>query len=343
VWDVTDLTAPFQTDFVDYGNLPSPGTLVQYQNTFFVAGTSITYFTLNTTGQVQTLGSFFVNNTYVIMGLFVFNNKLVASLELGGEASFNIGPNNVYTLDGQFTTLAAPLQAAADNYAYGALYTCRWLSGPVGNYAYYLNIVPTAGLTDIAQGELRTAVLDNTVTTTTASVTTASTATVGATTAGVSSTTRSTVATVVGTTGGATTSALATSGATASSATVSTSATTGTSVQLHQTITLTYPVDTVVSDQDVRDLITRAGGNPSDWSIAISSSAGKKTVVEIQADASVVSSSDAVALQQAISTDATFVAAGGTSSVKVNQKSASSTLSVLAVILILLVVPFVWY
>jgi len=301
---------------------------VQYQNTFFVAGTSITYFTLNATGQVQTLGEFFQNNTYVVMGLFVFNNKLVVSLELGGEASFNIGANNVFTLDGAFATLSAPLQAASDNYAYGALYTCRWLTGPIGNYAYYLNTVPTAGLTDIAQGELRTAVLDNTSSTTSA---VSATVTASVSTSGVTASTGAVTGTTTrATTGVSVSSGSTTGGSTAATTSLSTSATTtGTTFALHHTITLTYPAGTSITEQDVSDLITRAGGNPAEWTITIlSANAGQKVVVEITADAAVVSSTDAIALEQAISTDSTFVSAGGSSSVKVNQKSSSAALFV---------------
>jgi len=82
----------------------------------------------------------------------------------------------------------------------------------------------------------------------------------------------------------------------------------------------------VVSDADIAALINSNGGTATQWTIVrdANAPANKPVVIIIGADASVVSADAATALEQSISNDSTFTAAGGTSSVKVNQ-TASST------------------
>jgi hypothetical protein len=122
-------------------------------------------------------------------------------------------------------------------------------------------------------------------------------------------------------------------------ATTSAPATTGTTeVTRVQLITLVFPPGTAVDETDIRELITRAGGDAGLWNIEIVPDEDNNIVVFITADVNSVAGPAALQLEGAISEDPEFVAANGDSSVRLNVPADSSANCKIAAISALLVV-----
>jgi hypothetical protein len=254
----------------------------------------------------------------------VFGDKLVAALNVGGIAAFNIPESSAqnYTLAGSIQTMTAEEGENLDTYAYGVLYACSLMTGQQGNNIYYLNTRSTPDKTDVSQGEIRTAVLDNTpvTSTTAASSTSASVSTTSATTTGSTATT-STATSSTATTSMATTGAIAsssTTGATTSS-TTTTSATTG--ARPVHFITLTFPATSAFTFAQVEALLVRAGGSLSQWDISELPETKGKVIFVLLTDQ--ITADEAEDIEALMADDEEFVAADGTSKVKTNQSLSS--------------------
>jgi len=354
VWDVTDVMSPFSTDFEKLSTPASVGTLARRGDTFYVVNGSsgaLSYFTVTAAGVIVVGGT--LNDTALTgqsvsgtaSAIGVFGDNLLLLKNVRGVSAYNI-TDDVPNFINQLDTLPASALGSTRTSTYGALAACRWMNkGSPSKFAYISNSVPDVTLTDIAQGEVLTLQLDvlpSAPVGSTTSVTTTGTTNGAAATTGAGSTAATTGATISTTGVGATTGASATTGSAtvttsatsaASAAATTASSTTSAESDLIQVITLTYAAGTVITDNDISSLITRAGGDPSVWQWLITTDNNNKPVVVIVADADVVSAADARTLEAGIDADTTFQSQGGQSSVRTNVKNGVSALSASTVLM----------
>jgi len=139
-----------------------------------------------------------------------------------------------------------------------------------------------------------------------------------------------TASTIGGTTLGSSTSGVSATSSSASASTRSTSALTSSTLTTTgstsgavvpiQIITLRYATTTSVTNADVVGLISRAGGDPADWTVLQESA----HVFTISASSAVVTTSSAQQLTASINNDAQFRAAGGQATGRFNVSSTAT-------------------